>query len=129
MKLAVVYILTGNPAIGILGVPIGTALCNLCIAILNLLSIRRCIPENPAIVKNLLRPVLPVAVMGAVAYFSWQGLMVLLGPDASRVILCGAPIAAAGVVYLVLTVLCKAFTREDCMLLPKGDKIARLLKL
>ena len=129
MKLAVVYILTGNPAIGILGVPIGTALCNLCIAILNLLSIRRCIPENPAIVKNLLRPVLPVAVMGAVAYFSWQGLMVLLGPDASRVILCSAPIAAAGVVYLVLTVLCKAFTREDCMLLPKGDKIARLLKL
>ena len=129
MKLAVVYILSGNPAIGILGVPMGTALCNLCIAVLNLLSIRRCIPEKPAIAKNLLRPVLPVAVMGVVAWFSWKGLIALLGADASRVILCGAPIAAAGIVYLVLAVLCKAFTREDCMLLPKGEKIARLLKL
>ena len=53
----------------------------------------------------------------------------MLGADTSRVILCGAPIMAAGVVYLVLAVLCKAFTREDCMLLPKGEKIARLLKL
>ena len=129
VKLAVVYILTGNPAIGILGVPMGTALCNLCIAALNLLAIRRCIPEKPAIVRNLLRPVLPVAVMGAVAWFSWKGLIALLGADTSRIILCGAPIAAAGVVYLVLAVLCKAFTREDCELLPKGDKIARLLRL
>jgi len=129
VKLIVVYVLTGNPAIGILGVPLGTALCNLCIAVLNLLSIRRCIPQKPAIVKNLLRPVLPVAVMGAVAYFSWQGLIALLGAGTSRVILCGVPIMAAGVVYLVLAVLCKAFTREDCMLLPKGEKIARLLRL
>lgn len=129
MKLAVVYILSGNPAIGILGVPIGTAACNLCIAVLNLLSIRRCIPQKPAIAKNLLRPLLPVAVMGVVAHFSWKGLIALLGADASRVILCGVPILAAGLVYLVLAVLCKAFTREDCMLLPKGDKIARLLKL
>jgi len=97
--------------------------------VLNLLSIRRCIPQKPAIVKNLLRPVLPVAVMGAVAYFSWQGLIALLGAGTSRVILCGVPIMAAGVVYLVLAVLCKAFTREDCMLLPKGEKIARLLRL
>ena len=129
VKLAVVYILTGNPAIGILGVPLGTALCNLCIAILNLLAIRRCIPEKPAIIKNLLRPVLPVAAMGAVAWFSWRSLIAVLGADTSRVILCGAPIMAAGIVYLVLAVLCKAFTREDCMLLPKGEKIARLLKL
>ena len=129
VKLIVVYILAGNPAIGILGVPLGTALCNLSIAALNLLSIRRCIPERPAIVRNLLRPVLPAAVMGAVAWFSWKGLVALLGADTSRIILCGAPIAAAGVVYLVLAVLCKAFTREDCELLPKGDKIARLLRL
>ena len=129
MKLAVVYILSGNPAIGILGVPVGTALCNLCIAVLNLISIRRCIPQKPAIVKNLLRPVLPVAVMGVVAHFTWKGLIALLGAGTSRVILCGVPIMAAGVVYLVLAVLCKAFTKEDCLLLPKGEKIARLLKL
>ena len=129
VKLVLVYILTGNPAIGILGVPIGTALCNLCIAVLNLIAIGRFIPQKPALLRNLLRPILPAAIMGAVAYGSWQGLLYLLGADASRVILCGVPIAAAGVVYLVCVVLFKSITREDCLLLPKGAKIARLLHL
>lgn len=129
LKLVVVYILSGNPAIGILGVPMGTALCNLCIAVLNLFSMRRCIPQRPALVRNLLRPVIPVLIMGAVAYGVWQGIVLILGSDVSRVILCGVPIAAAGVVYVVCAVLFKSITREDCMLLPKGAKIAKLLHL
>jgi hypothetical protein len=47
----------------------------------------------------------------------------------SRVILCGAPIAVGGVVYLLCAILFKSVTAEDCKLLPKGDKIAKLLKL
>ena len=127
VRLIVVFLLSGNPAIGILGVPMGTALCNLCIAILNLIAMGRCIPQKPAIVKNLLRPVLPVLCMGVTAFAAWKGL-VYLGIG-SRVLLCGLPIGCAGVVYLVLAVLCKSITREDCLLLPKGEKIARLLRL
>lgn len=127
VKLVVVYLLTGNPAIGILGAPIGTALCNLCIAALNLIAMGKVIPQKPAIVKNLLRPLFPVAVMGAVAWGVWKAVA-LLGIT-SRVLLCGLPIAVAGVVYLVCAVLCKSITRDDCMLLPKGKKIADLLHL
>ena len=128
LKLVVVYILSGNPAIGILGVPLGTALCNLCIAVLNLFAIRKCIPQRPAVLRNLLRPVIPVLIMGAVAYGVWQGIVLVLGIT-SRVIVCGVPIAAAGVAYVVCAALFKAITREDCMLLPKGAKIAKLLHL
>ena len=128
LKLVVVYILSGNPAIGILGAPLGTALCNLCIAILNLFAIRKCIPQKPAVLRNLLRPVIPVLIMGAVAYGVWQGIALVPGIT-SRVILCGIPIAAAGVAYVVCAALFKAITREDCMLLPKGEKIAKLLRL
>ena len=127
VKLAVVYILAGNPAIGILGVPMGTALCNLCIAALNLFAIRRCISQKPAVLRNLLRPMLPAVVMGAVAWGIWKGLLAL--QIGSRVILCGLPIAIAAVVYLVCAVLFKAITKEDCLLLPKGKKIAKLLGL
>ncbi len=127
VKLVVVYLLTGNPAVGILGAPMGTALCNLCIAILNLFAIGRCIPQKPAVVRNLLRPVIPVALMGAVAWGAWKALTVV--HITSRVLLCGVPIAVAGVVYLVSAVLFKAITKDDCMLLPKGEKIAKLLKL
>ena len=38
LKLAAVFLLTGNPNIGIVGTPIGSLLCYLCITILNLLK-------------------------------------------------------------------------------------------
>ena len=129
LKLVVVFILSGNPAIGILGAPIGTALCNLCIAVLNLFSIGKCVEQKPALVRNLLRPVIPSALMGAVAFGCWKGLQAVMGTDASRVILCGVPIAAAAVVYVICVIVFRAITAEDCKLLPKGEKIARLLKL
>ena len=37
--------------------------------------------------------------------------------------------AVAVVVYAVSAVWLKSITREDCLLLPKGQKIAKLLKL
>ena len=38
-------------------------------------------------------------------------------------------IGVAVVVYLVLIVALRAFSREDLSLMPKGDKIARLLRM
>ena len=128
VKLVAVYFLAGNPAIGIIGVPIGTILCYVSIAVLNLISIRRYVPQRPAIIKNILRPFVPVATMGAVVYSVLWVLQNILHIT-SRVILCGAPIAVGAVVYLIMVVLTKAITKEDCALLPKGDKIAKILKL
>ncbi len=129
MKLAVVYVLVGNPNIGIIGAPIGAALCYLCISILNLICIRKLVPQKPALMKNILRPGLPALVMGvAVALCGW-GMKRLLGSDVSSVILCGGCIAVGVVVYCAMVIWTKAITREDCQLLPKGDKIAKLLGL
>jgi len=47
----------------------------------------------------------------------------------SRLILCGAPIAVGVMVYCLAAVKLKVVTRSDCLLLPKGEKIANLLKL
>ena len=127
VKLAAVYILAGNPAIGILGTPIGTLLCYLCICVLNLVSIRTLVKDPPAILKNLLRPFLASALMG-VFVATTLALLKMLGIT-SRLILCGGPIAVGVAVYVVGIVLFKAITREDCLLLPKGEKIARLLRL
>ena len=44
-------------------------------------------------------------------------------------VLCGAPIAVGVMVYLIAAVKIRVITREDCLLLPKGEKIAKLLKL
>jgi stage V sporulation protein B len=126
VKLVAVYVLTGNPIFGIVGTPIGTLLCYLCICVLNILSIRHLFNHPPAIVKNLLRAFLSAAVMGAVTFAAWFGLKQVFD---SRLILCGAPIAVGVLVYAFLAVRLKAITREDCLLLPKGEKIANLLHL
>ena len=127
LKLAAVFILTGNPEIGIVGTPVGTLLCYLAICALNLYSIRSLLENPPAIVKNLLRPFLSAAIMGAVVYAALFGLKAL--GITSRLILCGAPIALGVAVYVIAAVKIKVVTREDCLLLPKGEKIAKLLKL
>ena len=127
VKLVAVYILTGNAAIGIVGTPIGTLLCYLTICALNLFSIRALIKDAPAILRNLIRPFLAAAVMGAAAWGAWYGLKLL--SISSRLILCALPILLGVAVYVVAAVALKVVTREDCLLLPKGEKIAKLLRL
>ena len=127
VKLVAVFILSGNPKVGILGTPIGSLLCYLCITVLNLFAMGRVLKHPPAIVKNALRSCLAAAIMGALTYGTWLALTKLgIG---SRVILCGAPIAVGVAVYVVAAVKFRAITREDCLLLPKGEKIAKLLHL
>ena len=94
---------------------------------LNLISIKKLLPQAPKLIPNLLRPFLAAAIMGVLTWLSWYGLKSIgIG---SRLILCGAPIAVGVVVYALAAVKLKVITREDCLLLPKGAKIAKLLKL
>lgn len=125
-KLAVVYILVGNPSIGILGAPIGAVLSYAAIGAMNLIAIARVVPQKPKLLRNLLRPLLPAALMGvAVCGIYW----ILTRITDSRLLLCGVPIAFGAAVFFAAVVWCKAITAEDCKLLPKGEKIAKLLKL
>lgn len=127
VKLAAIYILTGNPAIGILGTPIGTLMCYFVISILNIFSIRQLVEDPPAIVKNLIRPFLASAMMGVCAWLVWWDLKHI--GVTSRLLLCVPGVAVGVVVYLIAAVVLKVITREDCLLLPKGAKIAKLLRL
>ena len=129
VRLLLVYVMVGNPNLGLMGAPIGAFLGYLCIAILNLVAIRRKVAQKPKLLKNLLRPALPALVMGVAVFFCYQVLVAFLGIDGSRVLLAGVPIAVGAAVYFVCVVLMKSITREDCLLLPKGEKIAKLLRL
>ena len=125
-KLAVVYFLVGNPKIGIAGAPIGAVIGYTVIAILNLLCIRKVVPQKPRLLRNILRSMPPALIMGAAVFFCYT---LLDRVSSSRVLLCGVPIFVGVAVYLLCAVLFKSITAADCKLLPKGDKIAKLLKL
>ena len=129
IRLVLVYVLVGNPTLGLMGAPLGAFIGYLLIAVLNLVAIQQKVAQKPKLLKNLLRPAMPALVMGVVVFFCYKALVSVIGIDGSRVILAGAPIAVGVVVYFVCVVLMKSITREDCLLLPKGEKIAKLLKL
>ena len=128
VKLAIVYYLTGNPELGILGSPIGMIACYIAIVIFNILALYRCVDDRPKLMTNFLRSAPAALVMGVCVFGTYYAMTELLHIT-SNVLLCGAPIVVGVAVYVVCVSLFKSITRDDCILLPKGDKIADLLRL
>ena len=126
LKLSATYILSGNPHIGILGAPIGATVGYLTIIILNIFTLRRCTEQPPAVLRQAARPLLSALCMGVAVFAAWYGLQLFTD---SRLILCAAPICVGVAVYAIAAIKLKAITRDDCLLLPKGEKIAKLLHL
>ena len=132
VKVVMNYILVGNPDISIHGAPISTLCCYLTICGLNLFFVWKYSPEKPRYTQLFGKPIVASAVMGAAAW-AVCGLVarVLSGHSAyganALATFCG--ILAGVVVYGVLVIALRILRAEDVKALPKGEKIAKLLRL
>ena len=126
IKIIVNYILVGQPNLNIVGAPIGTFICYISITALDLIAMKRHISARPAIFKNIIRPGLASAIMGAATFMVYR---VLSNAISSWKLACLLSLAFAVVLYAVLVVFLRCLTYEDCMLLPKGEKIAKILRI
>ena len=125
VKVILNYFLVGIPSLNIVGAAMGTLVCYALITALNIWSmVRRRIVE-PSIFRGLGKPLLAAALMGVVAYMADSFLAAHLSPNLA----CLLSIAFAALVYLVLAVAFQALTYDDCMLLPAGEKIAKILRV
>lgn len=125
VKIIINWYLVGIPEININGAPIGTCFCYLTIMVLNLIMISREVKPAPNIMRMFGRPLVATAIMAAAAW-AINGLLALY--VSPKIAVLGA-IAAAMVIYLILIILLRAVTKEDLMMLPKGEKIANLLRI
>ena len=130
-------------AIGIAGAPVGNILCFGLALVLDLVVITRVIPNRPRLLPIFAKPAVASAVMGGAAWAVYGLLSRILtaeqvneaGQTVRAVSRMGnaagifLAIAVAGVVYLVLVIALRAISRDDLALMPKGDKLARLLRL
>ena len=126
IKIIVNYILVGQPNLNIVGAPIGTFICYISITALDLIAMKRHISARPTIFKNIIRPGLASAIMGAATFMVYR---VLSNAISSWKLACLLSLAFAVVLYAVLVVFLRCLTYEDCMLLPKGEKIAKILRI
>ena len=132
IKVAVNWVLVGNPDIGIAGAPIGTLCCYIFITIANLIFINMKVKQRPSFVKSCVMPAICTIIMGAAAWASY-GLIsrageAILGSDRIfTVIYMVAAIGIAVVIYGIMIIVTGTVTTKDMELIPKGDKIGKLL--
>ena len=140
VKVVTNYTLVGMGEIGIYGAPVGSVLCFALCLVLDLAIIARVVPHRPRFLPIFLKPLLASALMGGAAWAIYGLLSRVLsvvpeggtervlswsGNAVATLIAIGGAVA----VYGVLIVLLRAISRDDLALMPKGEKIARLLRL
>ena len=118
------YNLVAIPSVNIHGAPIGTVVCFGIPALLNLWILSRVLRQPPNYLKIFLKPLLASLLMG----FCAKGIYALLSPLGNRLALLGAVLCAV-IFYGLLVIFLRIITREDLLLLPKGDKIAKILHI
>ena len=129
-KVIVSYTLVGNPKFMIFGAPIGTLTCFVIVSVLNLIVIKRMVPNPPRLIPVFVKPLIASVVMAAAAW-GCQGLLAryFSGSFIKNAISTGGGILAGVVVYVILIVVLKVLSKEDLEMMPKGDKIAKLLRI
>ncbi|WP_297289414.1 putative polysaccharide biosynthesis protein [uncultured Flavonifractor sp.] len=129
-KVIVSYTLVGNPKYMIFGAPVGTLTCFVVVSVLNLLIIKRLVPQPPRLMAVFVKPVIASALMAAAAW-GCHGVLarVFHGSFLMNAVAVGGAILAGVVVYVILIVALRVLSKEDMEMMPKGDKIAKLLHI
>ena len=124
-KILLNFILIGNPEININGAPVSTTVCYIIIFVINLTSLLRVTKVKIDFISVYIKPFVSAAACGITAwgvnYVITEKLMLQ-----SRIFTVVA-IGAAAVVYAVLMLILKGIVKDDVEMLPKGEKIAKIL--
>ena len=137
------WILLGDPNITIYGAAISTVACYVIISVMNLVLVKRNIPDPPSFRKILIRPFACTVVMAVAAravYGLLSGILLDFPAIAGQYGIAGSTrlpltislvgaIGLAMVVYLALIIATRALTKEDMHMLPKGEKLAKILRV
>lgn len=124
IKIVVNFILVAIPSINIKGAPVGSLLCYLFIFVFDLIVLSRVSGIKLRLFRLFGKITFSAILCAVAAYVSysfiyrfWQSKVVIL-----------LAIGCGGVVYLVSILLTKALKKEDIVMLPKGEKIAKVLE-
>lgn len=125
VKIIMNYFLVGIPEINIYGAAISMVVSYLITMILNLIAVYKWMPNLKNPLASLWRTIAASVVMGAVSY----GAFALLNIFAPRRLSVIVAIIVAVAIYVAFVLIFKAVSYEDVKMMPKGERIAALLKL
>ena len=129
VKIICNYTLVGNPRFNIQGAPVGSILCYVVIVSVNLYYLLRISGVRISAVSVLIKPLVCAALCAASAKGTYVLADMLLAdrlPHFNLIATVGS-IGVAAIVYLASLLLLKGLSKDDISMLPKGEKIAKVL--
>ncbi len=133
-KITCNFILVGNPKINIYGAVVGTILFYVVIVASNLISLLKISKVKVHWSSVFIKPLICAALCGVTA-FAANGLLTKIFPaDTSESLFNMGTVSAviaiglAVVVYAISLLLIKGIAKEDISVLPKGEKVAKMLE-
>ena len=135
IKIILNYVLVGNPKININGAPVGSIVCYVIMVCLNVFMLIRITDVKLDFKSVFFKPLACAAIscLAALACYKVFGLILQdIGNPAAR--FNGGTIAtliavfAAVFAYIVSLLLVKGISKDDVNMLPKGEKIAKVLE-
>ena len=126
VKIVLNYILVGIPQFNIKGAAISTVACYAISVVVNMIFLIKYTKVKINFVSVALKPVIASALSGATAWGTYTIISKIMS-FSSNITTCIA-IVAAGVIYVAALLLLKALSKEDVLMLPAGEKIAKVLE-
>ena len=132
VKFILNIILIPNPNIGIYGAAIGSVACHMVAFCIAMTYLRKNIKLNLGMTKFLIKPAIATAIMGICSYFTYLNLseITIKGLSSTKIEMSATlvSIIIATIIYILAVVALKIFNEEEIKMLPKGDKIVKILK-
>lgn len=133
-KIGLNYVLIGIPEINVKGAVFGTAFFYLLCIFINYYVLRKETGVRIDIKTVIVKPLIASVLCGAAAWGSYELLcsVFTFGDSSSRLngnsLACLISIVVAVLVYAISALLLKTLVKNDILLLPKGEKIAKILE-
>lgn len=126
VKLILNLILLRIPALNVYGAAIATIACHATAFIIVFIVLKKYIKLDLGFNKFIFKPVIAASIMGICSYTFYLFLIknsILLGNKATIISMLFAVI-----IYFLAVIALKIYNEEDVIMLPKGEKILKILK-
>ncbi len=126
VKLILNLILLRIPALNVYGAAISTIFCHATAFMIVYIVLKRYIKIDLSFNKFVIKPIIATGIMGVCSYTIYLLLMknsIFIGNKATIISMLFAVI-----IYVLAVISLKIYNEEDIKMLPKGDKILKILK-
>lgn len=124
VKAVLTYILTGIPSLNVQGAAIGTSAAYIVVSVLNFIAVKKYTHTHFDIGLTFIKPLISGIVMSICVFGFYEIGHSFISQNLSTAI----SVLVGGASYVITLILFKAITAEDMKMMPKGDKLIKILE-